>query len=140
MARLVALALSEEPLELVEPLSDGLGRRAEHDAAAVIALYLRPFEAPVIPSLASLYAIHESLNDAHFRAAQVEPVPALVDLALLRDALRLEALGIAVRRMGSLVAITFCEEALELVQAVRYRLSRGITSVLWAETSGMRAN
>ena len=117
MVRLVALALSEELLELVKPFSDGLGRRAEHNAATVIALYFRAFEAPVVSSSASLYAIHEHLNDAHFRAAQVEPVPALVfGLALLlRDAFRLEALWIAIRRMAGLIAVAFGEKNLELV-------------------------
>ena len=52
MVRLVALALSEELLELVEPLSDSLGRRAEDDSAAVVALDLRAFEAPVMISSA----------------------------------------------------------------------------------------
>ena len=53
MVRLVALALSEEPLELVEPLSDSFGRRAEDDSAAVVALDLRAFEAPVTIASAS---------------------------------------------------------------------------------------
>ena len=140
MVRLVALALSEEPLELVEPLSDSLGRRAENDSATVVALDLRAFEAPVVSSSASLYAIHEHFNDAHFRAAQVEPVPALVfGLALLlRDAFRLEALWIAIRRMASLIAVAFGEKTLELVQPVRYRLSRRITSVRCTAMSGTK--
>ena len=53
MVRLVALALSEEPLELVELLSDSFGRRTEDDSAAVVALDLRAFEAPVTIASAS---------------------------------------------------------------------------------------